>query len=53
MQEEEEKHLAEFEKLMRDHRARPTVLLPLWNVAGFALGNVSDHSNVNSEAKFS
>ena len=39
MQEEEEKHLAEFEKLMRDHRARPTVLLPLWNIAGFALGN--------------
>lgn len=38
MQEEEEKHLAEFEKLMRKHRARPTVLMPLWNVAGFALG---------------
>ncbi|XP_060585363.1 5-demethoxyubiquinone hydroxylase, mitochondrial-like [Ruditapes philippinarum] len=38
MQEEEEKHLAEFVKLMRDHRARPTVLLPLWNIAGFALG---------------
>lgn len=38
MQEEEEKHLAEFEKLMLEKRARPTVLLPLWNVAGFALG---------------
>ncbi|KAL4240436.1 ubiquinone biosynthesis monooxygenase Coq7 [Mactra antiquata] len=38
MQEEEEKHLAEFEKLMRERRARPTVLLPLWDIAGFALG---------------
>lgn len=38
MQEEEEVHLAEFEKLMREHRARPTVLMPLWDVAGFALG---------------
>lgn len=38
MQEEEEKHLAEFERLMTVHRARPTVLMPLWSIAGFALG---------------
>ncbi|WAR20700.1 COQ7-like protein [Mya arenaria] len=41
MQEEEEKHLAEFERLMKSHRARPTVLMPLWDIAGFALGAVS------------
>lgn len=38
MQAEEEKHLAEFERLMSVHRARPTVLMPLWDIAGFALG---------------
>lgn len=38
MQEEEEKHLAEFERLMKVHRARPTVFMPLWDMAGFALG---------------
>ena len=38
MQKEEEKHLAEFERLMSEKRVRPTVLLPLWNIAGFALG---------------
>jgi len=42
MQEEEEKHLAEFEKLMKEHRARPTVLIPLWDIAGFALGLFSN-----------
>lgn len=38
MWEEEKEHLATFNKLMVKHRARPTVLLPLWNIAGFALG---------------
>ena len=38
MQAEEEKHMAEFERLMTAHRARPTVLMPLWDLAGFALG---------------
>ena len=38
MQAEEEKHRAEFERLMTVHRARPTVLMPLWDLAGFALG---------------
>lgn len=38
MAEQEQVHLAEFERLMREHRARPSALLPLWHVAGWALG---------------
>lgn len=38
MKEQEEKHLAAFEKLIVERRARPTLLHPIWNVAGFALG---------------
>jgi 3-demethoxyubiquinol 3-hydroxylase len=35
---QEERHLDRFNRLMADRRVRPTVLQPLWNVAGFALG---------------
>ncbi|WP_119420060.1 demethoxyubiquinone hydroxylase family protein [Desertibaculum subflavum] len=35
---QEQKHLEAFEKLMGESRVRPTVLTPLWHVAGFALG---------------
>jgi len=38
MAEQEERHLAAFEKLINDRRVRPTALSPLWHVAGFALG---------------
>lgn len=38
MKEQEDRHLAAFEALIRQRRARPTVLHPLWRVAGFALG---------------
>ena len=31
-------HLDAFEKFMVERRARPSVLLPVWHVAGFALG---------------
>jgi ubiquinone biosynthesis monooxygenase Coq7 len=41
MQAQEEQHLATFNKLIADRRVRPTVLLPLWHVAGFALGAVT------------
>jgi 3-demethoxyubiquinol 3-hydroxylase len=34
----EERHLEEFEALLRRHRVRPTLLQPLWSLAGFALG---------------
>ena len=35
---QEERHLARFNALMAERRVRPTVLQPIWNVAGFALG---------------
>lgn len=38
MAEQEQAHLATFEKLLVERRVRPTLLQPLWHVAGFALG---------------
>ncbi len=38
MAEQEARHLATFEALLRERRVRPTVLMPLWHVAGYALG---------------
>ena len=38
MQQQEQQHLAVFSNLIAERRVRPTVLLPLWNLAGFALG---------------
>ena len=35
---QERRHLARFDQLISERRVRPTVLQPLWNVAGFALG---------------
>jgi ubiquinone biosynthesis monooxygenase Coq7 len=38
MAEQEDRHLKAFETLMRERKVRPTALMPLWHVAGFALG---------------
>ena len=38
MAEQERVHLQKFNELIRANRVRPTVLLPLWHMAGFALG---------------
>ena len=38
MASQEERHLKRFDALMAERRVRPTVLQPVWNVAGFALG---------------
>jgi ubiquinone biosynthesis monooxygenase Coq7 len=38
MAEQEARHLATFNELMRSRRVRPTLLQPLWHVAGYALG---------------
>jgi ubiquinone biosynthesis monooxygenase Coq7 len=38
MAEQERRHLAAFEALVVARRVRPTALLPLWHMAGFALG---------------
>ena len=35
---QEQRHLTRFDRLMAERRVRPTLLQPLWNVAGFALG---------------
>src|SRR5205814_4026667 len=38
MSEQEKRHLAAFDRLLPERRVRPTLLHPLWHVAGFALG---------------
>lgn len=38
MADQEVKHLNAFDKLIVERRVRPTAMLPLWNVAGYALG---------------
>ncbi|MEO9189408.1 MAG: demethoxyubiquinone hydroxylase family protein [Acetobacteraceae bacterium] len=38
MQAQEKRHLLAFEDLIAQRRVRPTALLPLWHLAGFALG---------------
>lgn len=38
MADQEKEHLQKFDELMERYRVRPTVLTPLWRVAGFALG---------------
>lgn len=35
---QEDAHLAHFDELIADRGVRPTLLQPIWNVAGFALG---------------
>lgn len=38
MAEQEQRHLAQFNRLTAARRVRPTALSPLWHVAGYALG---------------
>ena len=38
MEAHEAQHLAAFDKLLTDNRVRPTLMVPLWRLAGFALG---------------
>jgi ubiquinone biosynthesis monooxygenase Coq7 len=38
---QEERHLKRFNHLMAERRVRPTLLQPLWNAGGFALGAVT------------
>jgi len=41
MAETEQGHLARFEELLHERRVRPTLLYPLWSVAGYVLGAVT------------
>jgi ubiquinone biosynthesis monooxygenase Coq7 len=38
---QEQAHLSTFNDMIADRRVRPTALIPLWHVAGFALGAVT------------
>ena len=38
MAETEKRHLARFEALLHGRRVRPTLLHPVWTIAGYALG---------------
>ena len=41
MQAQEQAHLDTFNDLIATNRVRPTALLPLWHLAGFALGAIT------------
>jgi ubiquinone biosynthesis monooxygenase Coq7 len=41
MAEQEQHHLAQFDRLLAERRVRPTALSRLWHVAGYALGAAS------------
>ncbi|HKM64195.1 MAG TPA: demethoxyubiquinone hydroxylase family protein [Acidisphaera sp.] len=41
MKAQEQVHLNTFRDLLRDRNVRPTALLPLWHMAGFALGAIT------------
>ena len=41
MVEQEQRHLETFDRLIAERRVRPTLLSPIWRVAGFALGAVT------------
>lgn len=38
MADQETEHLQRFEQLMKERGARPTLLMPLWHVLGYAMG---------------
>ncbi|KAJ8384008.1 hypothetical protein AAFF_G00212520 [Aldrovandia affinis] len=38
MWDQEKSHLQKFNEILAENRVRPTLMLPLWNVAGFVLG---------------
>lgn len=37
----EKKHIETFDKLLVQHRIRPTALYPLWRAAGWSMGAVT------------
>jgi 3-demethoxyubiquinol 3-hydroxylase len=41
MQDQEKHHLSTFDNLLAEHRVRPTVMTPLWRIAGWGLGAVT------------
>ncbi|KAF3818999.1 hypothetical protein GH733_012416 [Mirounga leonina] len=45
MWDQEKDHLKKFDELMVAFRVRPTILMPFWNVVGFALESIAHHYN--------
>ena len=43
MWDQEKEHLKKFEQIVTERRVRPTVLVPLWDVAGYVLGRYSEN----------
>src|SRR5262245_27987727 len=41
MQDQEAHHLNTFDNLLASHRVRPTVMTPLWRIAGWSLGAIT------------
>jgi 3-demethoxyubiquinol 3-hydroxylase len=41
MHEQEQEHLTTFDRLVNERRVRPTLMNPVWNVAGYTLGAVT------------
>ncbi len=41
MAEQEQAHLETFDKLLNEHKIRPTILGPVWHAAGYGLGVVT------------
>lgn len=41
MAEQEDEHLEYFSKQISKHKVRPTVLMPIWHVAGYTMGAVT------------
>lgn len=44
MWDQEKQHLSKFNEILAENRVRPTLLLPLWNIVGFALGECDLYS---------
>lgn len=41
MKDQEQEHLDTFHDLLNEHKIRPTVMMPIWNLAGYGLGIIS------------
>ena len=37
MKDQEKEHLDTFHDLLNEHEVRPTIMLPIWNLAGYGL----------------
>ena len=41
MRDQEQEHLDTFNELLNTYETRPTILMPLWNIAGYSLGVIT------------